>query len=166
MRRTFLYPDRDTFDPAHRQAALTLARGEDGTCLADLMAATGLGRTAAISLLHHLCEEGTLYSVRDAARRHLRYHPDGFDLDPAEARVELEPLLLRALEDAPTTAQQLAAALRLPLGQVRATLEDLRARQVVVGPRTQGARIYRVVEISRRPERAVPGTPAPLCCRP
>lgn len=130
------------------------------------MAATGLGRTAAMSLLGHLCEEGTRYSVRDAAQRHLRYHRDGFDLDPAEARAEFEPLLLRALEDAPTTAPQLAAALCLPLGQVRATLEDLRARQVVVGPRTQGARIYRVVETFHRPAGDVPGTPAPLRWRP
>ncbi|TDE84834.1 hypothetical protein, partial [Deinococcus sp. S9] len=83
MRRTFLHPDCDTFNPDHLEAVLTLAKAGDGTCLSDVMSRTGLGRTAAMSLLAQLAADGTLYSVHDKARRHLRYHFDGFDLNPA-----------------------------------------------------------------------------------
>lgn len=143
MRRSFLHADRDTFPTDLQEAVLTLAKAEAGTCLSDVMTQTKLGRTAAMSLLTQLQEDGTLYGVHDKARRHLRYHFDGFDLNPAEMRPELEPLLLSTLAIAPATATQLAAALQLPFPEIKATLEDMRARGIVFGPRAQGARVYR-----------------------
>ena len=143
MRRSFLHADRDTFTPDTQAAVLTLAKAEAGTCLSDDRPPTKLGRTAAMRRLTQRPEDGTLYSVHDKARRHLRYHFDGFDLDPAEMRPELEPLLLSTLAIAPATATQLAAELQLPVPQIKATLEDMRARGVVFGPRAQGARVYR-----------------------
>ncbi|TDE85066.1 hypothetical protein [Deinococcus sp. S9] len=65
------------------------------------------------------------------------------DVPPADERPELAPLLLSTLAASPATATQLAADLRLPLPQIKATLEGLRARGAVFGPRTQGARVYR-----------------------
>lgn len=156
MRRTFLHADRDTFSPTHQEVVLTLAKAEDGTCLTDVMSHTGLGRTAAMSLLAQLAADGTLYSVHDKARRHLRYHFDGFDLHPAEERPELEPLLLSTLATSPATATQLAADLRLPLAQIKATLEGLRARGTVFGPRTPGARVYHTADQPAQPPSRTP----------